>query len=207
MNLASLSETRIRKPRRVTLMLPLVLLTGLVASTPGEARAQAGEAGTAQTDSATQTAAGNAAPASDEPRTVDEFLLISKNGDRIAGRDGSLTANRFTGISSDGKKLDFLPDDIGTLYRKEGSEAGKMALYGAGIGLVFSGVVLWRASDGNPDFFRHELVQRVSLGLVGGSTALGALIGLAVGAGQSRWSVEPLIAPGQQYSLHLSHPL
>ncbi len=47
----------------------------------------------------------------------------------------------------------------------------------------------------------------VSLGLLGGSAALGALVGLAIGTGQSRWSVAPLVAPGQQYSLNLSHPL
>jgi len=188
-------------------MLPLVLLTWLVASTPGQAQAQDGDPPTAQTASETQPAPGSAAPASDEPRPVDEFLLIHKDGARISGRGGSLTATRFTGTSSDGEKIDLLPDDIGTLYRKEGSEAGKMTLYGAGVGLVLSGIILWRASDGNPNFFRGELIQRVSLGIVGGSTALGALIGLAIGAGQSRWSIEPLVAPGQQYSLHLSHPL
>lgn len=166
-------------------MAVLVLLTGLAVGIPGEARAQA----------------------EGEPRAVGEFLLIGKNGERIKGHGGSLTANRFTGISADGQKLDFAPDEIGTLYRKEGSEAGRVALYGAGVGLVLSGLILWRATDGSPDFFRHEFGQRFSLGFVGGSTALGALIGLAIGAGQSRWSVQPLVAPGQQYSLNLSHPL
>jgi hypothetical protein len=165
-------------------MAALVLLTGLVVM-PGEARAQDG----------------------DEPQAVGEFLLLGKNGERIKGHGGALTTTRFTGISADGQKVDFLPDDIKTLYRNEGSYAGHGALYGAGFGLALSGVILLRASAGDPDFFRHELVQRVSLGVVGGTTLLGALIGLAVGAGQSRWSVQPLVAPGQQYSLHLSHPL
>lgn len=166
-------------------MAALVLLTGLAVGIPGEARAQAG----------------------DEPRAVGEFLLISKQGERIKGHGGSLTSTRFTGISADGQKLDFASDDIGTLYRNEGSYAGHGALYGGGLGLALSGIILLRASNGDANFFRHEAVQRVSLGVVGGTTLLGALIGLAVGAGQSRWSVQPLVAPGQQYSLNLSHPL
>lgn len=166
-------------------MAALVLLAGLVVSLPGEARAQAG----------------------DEPRAVGEFLLISKTGERIKGHGGSLTTTRFTGISADGQKVDFLPDDIGTLYRNEGSYAGHGALYGAGFGLLLSGTILLRASNFDLSFFRDETVQHVSLGVVGGTTLLGALVGLAIGAGQSRWSVQPLVAPGQQYSLHLSHPL
>lgn len=138
---------------------------------------------------------------------VGEFVLIRKDGDRIEGRSGALSATRFTGISADGKQLEFLPDDIGTLYRKEGSQAGRMALCGAGIGLAFSGAVLLRVGAEYPDAFRDETVTRVSAALVGGSTLLGALIGLAIGAGQSQWSVEPLVLPGQQYSLRLSHSL
>jgi hypothetical protein len=166
-------------------MAVLVLLTGLVAGLPGEARAQA----------------------SDEPRAVGEFLLISKSGERIKGHGGSLTANRFTGTSADGQKLDYLPEDIGTLYRNEGSYAGHGALYGAGFGLLLTGAVILRYGLEDPSFFRHETAGPVSLGLLGGSAALGALVGLAIGAGQSRWSVQPLVAPGQQYSLNLSHSL
>jgi hypothetical protein len=106
----------------------------------------------------------------------------------------------------DGQRLELLPDDIGTLYRKEGSLAGKMALYGAGAGLAFSGIGLLSAGVENPDFFKDTPLG-VCAAFVGGSTLLGALIGLAIGAGQTQWSVEPLVAPGQQYSLHLSHPL
>ncbi|EPX60310.1 hypothetical protein D187_001797 [Cystobacter fuscus DSM 2262] len=163
----------------------LVLLTGLVVGMPGEARAQA----------------------PDEPRAVGEFLLISKDGERIKGHGGALTSTRFTGISADGQTLDFLPDDIGTLYRHEGSYAGPGAMYGAGFGLLLTGTVLLRYGIESPAFFRDESAAGVSLGLLGGSALLGALVGLAIGAGQSRWSVEPLVAPGQQVSLNLSHSL
>jgi hypothetical protein len=168
-------------------MHPLVFLTWLVTSIPGEAQAPARDASTPS-----------------HPRTLSEFLLIRKNGDRIEGRSGSLTATQVTGISVDGQRLDILRDDIHALYSKEGSQAQAMALCGAGVGLVFSGSVLLRLSNESPHFFDSSNNINASLAFMGGSTVLGALIGLAVGSGVSTWRVEPLVAPGQQYSVHLA---
>lgn len=178
-------------------MPPLVLLTWLVASIPSEAQAQAGDTPTAQT----------AAPEADPPRPVDDFLLILKSGERIAGRDGALTASRFTGTSNEGRHITLLPDDIDTVYRKSGSRAGPLALYGAGIGLAISGVSILSAAVSYPDAFSDSRVLAGSAAFIGGSTLLGGLIGLAIGATQPRWSVEPLVAPGRLYSLQLSHSL
>lgn len=168
-------------------MPPLVLLTWLVASTPSEAQ--------------------TAAPEADPTRPVDDFLLILKSGERIEGRDGALTASRFTGTSKEGRHLTLLPDDIDTVYRKDGSRAGPLALYGAGIGLAISGVSILSAAVSYPDAFSDSRVLAGSAAFIGGSTLLGALIGLAIGATQPRWSVEPLVAPGRLYSLQLSHSL
>jgi hypothetical protein len=140
----------------------------------------------------------------DVQRTFGEFLLVRKNGERIEGRSGSLTAARLSGVSAKGGQLDVLPDDIQMLYVRDGTHAGEIALYGAGAGLAFSGLVLLRLQLEDPKFFRHDSAAPISLALVGGSTALGALIGLAVGAAKPRWRVEPLVVPGQRYSLHLA---
>lgn len=140
-------------------------------------------------------------------RDFGEFLVIRKNGDRIVGRSGSLAAARLTGVSVEGRQLDIAQDDIRTLYLKEGSLAGKMALYGAGLGLAFSSLVLLRVGIDDPHFFQRDGAGTVSLALVGGSTALGALIGSAFGAAQSQWRVEPVVVPGQQYSLQLAGSL
>lgn len=140
-------------------------------------------------------------------RAFGEFLIINKNGDRIQGRSGSLDAARLTGVSEEGRQLDISRDDIQTLYLKEGSLAGRMALYGGGVGLAFSSLVLLRVGIDDPRFFQQKGAGTVSVALIGGSTALGALIGLAIGAGKSEWRVEPVVAPGQQYSLHLAGSL
>ena len=194
---------RVRGRGSVVGLLSLVVL-GLG---PGQARAASGEDGTAQTGSPAQSLPRRDAPASDEPRALGEFLVIARNGERIEGHGGRLTATRFTGISERGQPLDLPPEEITTLYRKEGSRAGVMALYGAGAGLVISGAVVLKTSLDAPELFRDDNALRVSLVAMGGSTLLGALIGLAIGAGQSHWSVQPLVAPGQQYSLLLSRSL
>ncbi len=173
------------------------------------------EASPSQTPSTSEaTPAAPTQPASDSPvaephaqREFDEFLVIRKNGDRIKGRSGSLGAARLTGVSMEGQSVDIAQDDIQTLYLKEGSMAGELALYGAGVGLVLSGVILLRVERDTPEFFHQDGAGTASLALVGGSTALGALIGLAVGAGKSQWRVEPVVVPGQQYSLHLAASL
>lgn len=178
-------------------MHPLVLLTWLVTSTPGEAQTPAGDTTNAWTD----------APAPGDPRPIDDFLVILKNGERIQGSGGALSAARFTGTSNEGRHLTLFPDDIETLYRKDGSRAGPMALYGAGVGLAISGSAILGTALAYPKDFTDPTVLGVSAAFIGGSTVLGALIGLAIGAGQDRWSVAPLVTPGQQYSLLLSHSL
>jgi hypothetical protein len=140
-------------------------------------------------------------------RAFSEFLVIRKNGDRINGSSGSLAAARLTGVSMEGQPLDIAQDDIHTLYLRDGSQAGEMALYGGGVGLVLSGLVLLRVGLDNPELFRQPSAGTTSLALVGGSTALGALIGFAVGAAKPHWRVEPVMVPGQRYSLHLSASL
>jgi hypothetical protein len=170
-------------------MHPLVLVTWLATSTPA----------TLSSDTA--------APPADASRTLGEFMLISKGGARVEGRDGSLSASHFTGVSKEGLRLDFRPEDIEVLYRKDGTQAGAMALYGGGVGLAISGVTTLRVALAYPNSFRDNNVKLGFVAFVGGSTLLGGLIGLAIGAGKDRWSVEPLVVPGQQYSLNLSHPL
>lgn len=178
-------------------MHPVVLLTWLVTSTPSEAQTPAEDTATARSD----------APAPGDPQPISEFLVVLKNGERIEGSDGALSGVRFTGTSNEGRHLTLLPDDIETLYRKDGSRAGPMALYGAGVGLAISGVSILTTAVYYPKAFTDVRVLGGSAAFIGGSTLLGALIGLAIGAGQDRWSVAPLVAPGQQYSLHLSHSL
>ncbi|NMO13512.1 hypothetical protein HPC49_09800 [Pyxidicoccus fallax] len=149
----------------------------------------------------------NAASAPDDSRELGEFLLLRKDGERIEGRDGSLSAARLTGSTADGKQLDVLREDIKTLYRKEGSRAGTLALAGAGTGLLVSGLIVLRVHVDNSDVFRDDRATAVSAAVIGGGTLLGALIGLAVGAGENDWRVEPLVSADQEYSVQLTLPL
>ncbi len=194
------------------------ILTVTVMPSPGPTRvtgpvlasvdpSQAPLPGQATATAPTQAASGGRVAELHTQRELGEFLVIRKNGDRIEGSSGSLEAARLTGVSVDGRTLDISRDDIHTLYLKEGSLAGQMALYGAGVGLAFSSLVLLRAGLDDRQFFDRDGAGTVSVALIGGSTALGALIGLAVGASKSDWRVEPVVVPGQQFSLHLAASL
>ena len=175
----------------------LVLMTAVLSTLSAEPSPQPAVAHAPAAES-------TAAPAAIAQRTFDEFLVIRKDGERIEGRNGALSDARLTGTAPGGARVELLRDDIKTLYSKEGSQAGVMALCGGGVGLALSGITLLRLGLDNPTLFNSESASGVALGFVAGSTALGALIGLAVGAGTSNWRIEPVVLPGRQYSARLS---
>jgi hypothetical protein len=129
----------------------------------------------------------------------EQLLLITKNGERLEGRQGKLSATDLTARFSSGAPRSIPLDDIKTLYVAEGNQARLMALSGAGGGLgIGLGAVLWLG----PSVWSNQLLG--VLGILGGFTAGGALIGGLIGSSMVQWRVQPVAAPGKQYGVQLS---
>jgi hypothetical protein len=144
-------------------------------------------------------------PAPGGGRTFEEFVVIRKDGQRLAGRDGALSGDRLIGTSDLGKPVDVPAEDIKTLYSMHGTMAEPMTLTFAILGLVASGGgVLADAVFNHPRVFQEPDFAPVALGIAVGGTALGALVGLMIGSSVSDFRIEPVVVPGKQVSARFS---
>jgi hypothetical protein len=75
-----------------------------------------------------------------------------------------------------------------SLYIAEGSQAGKMALLCAGVGLVVSLAAILEVSADE----QAELNEGAAIGLTIGLTAAGGIIGAIVGSSSINWQEVPL---------------
>lgn len=142
------------------------------------------------------------AAAEEPPQTYEHFAVVRHDGLRIEGQDGTLSGNQLTGRLSGGYRITIPRDDIKFLYTADGSEAGLMALGGAGFGFALSlSTILILGTNS-----RYPLggYANVYLAGAGAFTLGGALIGALIGASRPHWRVEPVIKPGSEYSLRLS---
>jgi hypothetical protein len=123
--------------------------------------------------------------------TCEKFRLRLATGAHVSGTKGVLTNDGFTGVRSDGTPITLKLDEIRSLDRQVGTQAGKGALIGGGIGLlsVFS-ALLNISSDENSSVDDSKILP-VAVGF----TAGGALIGMAVGSASSRWQHVSLAMP------------
>jgi hypothetical protein len=143
--------------------------------------------------------------APEEERTFEEFVVIRKDGQRIAGRDGALSGARLIGTSALGKPVDVPAEDIKTLYSMHGTMAGPMTLGFAGLGLLtIGGGFLMEAALNFPRAFQDPAFAPVALGVAVAGTALGALVGLIIGSSVTNFRIEPVVVPGKQVSAHFS---
>lgn len=112
------------------------------------------------------------------------FRILKTNGERIEGKKGVLTPIGLEGISKAGTQLSIPRNEIRVLDRYAGSQAGKGAAIGVGLGATVALSVMLRASSDDTHVDEG--------GLVAGFTLGGGLIGLAVGAAYPKWEQVPL---------------
>lgn len=116
------------------------------------------------------------------------FRVLQVNGDRFEGINGTLTSEGLNGNVS-GDSTIFVPiGEIRDLDRWKGSKASSGALIGACVGAATVGLAIIRVSADPNLELREENVVPVLLGF----SAVGGLIGLAIGASMQSWEDVPL---------------
>jgi hypothetical protein len=115
--------------------------------------------------------------------TFSRFRVLVRDGSRFEGNKGVLTATELRGTSTNGKSINIPRENLRALDRSTGTEAGKYGLIGAGLGLLTALMVVIEVNSSS-DYFQPQYDQTA---LVGGFTGGGFLLGLAVGAGCTRW--------------------
>jgi len=128
--------------------------------------------------------------------TYAQLVLVTKEGQRLEARDGSLSATGLTAHSASGKPISIPLDGIRTLYVADGNQAGIMALCGAGLGLGFGLGVLLQMDSAPPAGPTAMVLGALALG--------GGLVGGVIGSSMVQWRIQPLVDPGKQYALRLS---
>jgi hypothetical protein len=123
-----------------------------------------------------------------EVREFSRFRVLLRSGERFEGRDGRLTETGLEGTSSKGEAIKISMSNLRALDAATGSEAGKWALAGAGLGLA-SGLLAIMQVNLNDDL---EVDSDAALVVTAGLTAVGALIGGMVGASHQKWERVPI---------------
>ncbi|HVE84747.1 MAG TPA: hypothetical protein VND93_17950 [Myxococcales bacterium] len=132
--------------------------------------------------------------------TYERLVLVTKEGKRVEGRQGTLGAASLT-FTVAGAPATVPLGDIKTLYVAGESLAGTMALCGAGVGLVLG---FTAAYDSGLLGSSSSSALGPTLLLMGGLAGGGALIGGVIGASMIQWRVQPIVVPGQQAGVQLS---
>jgi hypothetical protein len=124
-------------------------------------------------------------------RTLESFRVLLKSGERHEGKNGRLTE---TGLewSRKGLAMSVPMEEIRMLDEATGSQAGKYALYGAGIGLATALLAALLAAADTSDDPTTEFNTGAAIGISVGFTVGGGLIGAAIGASQKTWERVPI---------------
>ena len=121
-----------------------------------------------------------------------QFRVLLKSGERYEGKEGHLSASDLEGTLKGGESMTIPRDDIRALDVSRGSNAGKYAMIGAGIGLLTSltaALAAWSASEDDPLL---EFQGGTAVAITAGFTIAGGLIGAAFGATQLKWERVPV---------------
>lgn len=122
------------------------------------------------------------------PESFSRFRLLADTGQRIEGRDAQLTADSLVALRSDGVPITLPRDRIRALDVSKGTNAGRAAAIGAGIGLLTGLLAIAQVSMDDT----RQLKRGAAVVLPIGLTAGGGLIGLVVGSSSPRWESVPL---------------
>jgi hypothetical protein len=123
-----------------------------------------------------------------EARALPRFRVRLTSGDRMEGRGGILTDSTLVGRTAAGASLNVRTADIRVLDVRAGSQAGRGALIGAGMGLVVSVLAIAQVAADPDSYTEKETAVKATVGLTLGGGIVGALVGLK----GSRWQRIPL---------------
>jgi hypothetical protein len=123
-----------------------------------------------------------------DPESLSRFRLLTDTGQHIEGKDARLTADSLVARRSDGVSITLSRDRIRALDVSKGTNAGRAAAIGAGIGLLTGLLAIIQVSTDDT----RVLKKGAAAGLTVGLTAGGGLIGFAVGSSSPRWQSVPL---------------
>jgi hypothetical protein len=126
--------------------------------------------------------------AQDTIKTYNKYVIVRQNGDRMEGRDGTLTPTQFNGVLLNGTQFNLQKNEIKTLYIEGGTRAGTYALYGGAIGLVTSLASILGASSSVAGVDEEKAII-LTAALTGG----GAIIGGLIGSSSTEWRIEPVV--------------
>ena len=129
--------------------------------------------------------------AQDNTTELERFRVLLTSGERIEGRDGSLTSDGLQGVSAKGDLVFVARSDIRLLDRYLGNNGGKGAKIGAAIGLgtAILSYIMAR-SEAASDPYKEVDNSRIAPIFIG-FAGVGALIGYAIGSSQTKWEKVP----------------
>jgi hypothetical protein len=113
----------------------------------------------------------------------EDFIVLLKSGDRIEGRNCTLTSTDFTGVTLAGAQVSYPIAQLQTLHVSAGTKAGSMALLGGAVGLASGLLAVLEAGSTKGVTVDGGKAVAVTAGLTGA----GILIGAVVGAGMKTW--------------------
>lgn len=125
-------------------------------------------------------------------RELKNFRVLLRNGDRHEGKNGRLTEDSLEWAMKNGQPMTVPREEIRALDEARGSEAGKYAMIGAGIGLLSALTAALAASAAAADDPSLEFKGGAAIAVTVGFTVAGGLIGAAIGASQKRWERIPI---------------
>ncbi len=126
---------------------------------------------------------GHVLPAQANELSLSRFRVLLNDGQRLEGKNGTLTADELVGASSDGGQLQIPRNAIRALDRFKGTKAKTGAIIGASMGFL-SALLAYIQVEADPNM---EADNAFFTPLFLGFTLGGGLIGLAVGSASKTW--------------------
>jgi hypothetical protein len=141
--------------------------------------------------------------AQDAGKTIKNFRVLLKSGERHEGTNGRLTETGLEWMKK-GEMITVPREEIRLLDEATGSKAKKYAVFGAGIGLSTALLAAILAAADTSDDPYTEFNTGAAIGISVGFTVAGGLIGAAIGASQKTWERVP-IKTSFHYERHSKH--
>ena len=126
--------------------------------------------------------------AQDPPVDLNKFRLMQYDGTHFEGTNGQLTATEFTGLLKGGQEIRLTRDDIKSLEVAGPSQTKKFAILGGLSGGLMALMAVAQVEADPYHEVNQDRVLPVTLVLMGGGAAVGAIIGSSV----RNWQKLPL---------------
>lgn len=119
-------------------------------------------------------------------QTIEDFILVQKDGTRIVGEKGIVKSNNFEGFDKKGVAFKTTVDEIDKLYVATHSKAVPIGMLGLIAGAL-TGLSL--------DYDRYNSKLRGETGVIAGCALFGGLIGALIGGNMYNWELVDLKSP------------